>query len=220
MDTITNKDWTLLIIGLALGTVLGFWASWWAGYLTLLRQFKQGSAWRRVRLVADATREFSKPNQITGALATEYRDDMGTIIDNFSNKRDNEIPLLIYRDKTKPDHRADGRAKFKEIIKPVIDTISPYSFPALFRWAYPETKQLYTLLCLCDAMELVVSKLDGGFENPAIVGWEHIIGGDENAYALIIIEVPGQEERRKSLRVALNNLEQRWVDWQEVCGAT
>ncbi len=211
MDCFVNKD--LMLLGV--GAILGFLTSWLAGYVTMFAQFKRGSGWRCVRHVADATREFSKPNQITGALASKYRYGLGTIIDNLANRHDQEIPLLI--NMGKDGTRADGWAKFNEYIKPVIDTISAYSFPFLFRFISSSIRQHYALIELCDAMELVVMELDSGFENPHIVKWQYIL--ERNVYALQILDIPEQKERILALKKALEKLDKRWSAWLKVVGA-
>lgn len=192
-----------LIIGLVVGFLLGIIGN----MIVIYAQFGRSIAGHRVSQAVEATKEFLNNPSNTGAARSKYYFSLGVLIDDLRNIDSNgtksttgQWPLIV-------DSTTDTHARFDRYIRPLLNDINSYSFLGGFRWR-KDLRQLNALSKLCSEFEKVVSALDAGLENPAVVAIK------ENGITLISNT---DDPRAKAVSDAYKKLASVWKHWTDCC---
>jgi hypothetical protein len=199
------------LILLLFGFILGIFAGLIATIVIIYLQFGRSIAGHRVKHVVAATKEFLRTPANTGATRNKYYYSLGVLLDDMHDIDSNGIKSSTGKWPLIADSIEERWARFNKYIRPVINDINAYSFLGSFRWlGLPLMRELHALTNLCREFEKVVSALDAGFQNPAIVAMSE--GG---------ISLIGERNDPRAIAItdAYKELAAVWDQWIKCCEA-
>lgn len=193
LNTLDSTDIALVILGAAIGFILGLIGT----VIILILQFSRSIAAYRVNGVAQATEKIRSANangEYSGVLIDRYRFSLGVIIDEFTKPcfaktfaegrvEDTDLwPCLVDFNPQKTSgaekvYELDRWGRFLRNVRPVMDDINDFALltivadhllsPYLFLDVFPKSSPLLRLQRLgqlCQKIETTVGLLDGAFE--------------------------------------------------------